>query len=77
LAFPIKLEWYKRPYFGVADLVFNARNKAFSAPKIWIVLAGYFAKVDNEPEWDINLAVTVSPTRALVFGAKFCVLSFK
>jgi hypothetical protein len=33
-ALPMKEEWYSRPYLGVLPLVFKARNKAFSAPRI-------------------------------------------
>lgn len=38
-----------RPYLGVSCLVFNALNKAFSAPRICTVLAGCFARLINEP----------------------------
>jgi len=41
--------WKSVPYLGVADFVLSALNKAFSAPKIWIVLAGYLAKVVKLP----------------------------
>ena len=50
--------WNRVPYFGVADFVFNAQNDAFSAPKIYIVLAGYFVKVVRLPAYEINLAPT-------------------
>ena len=33
-ALPMKVELKIKPYFGVFPLVFNALNKAFSAPKI-------------------------------------------
>ncbi len=33
-ALPINGEWKINPYFGVLPLVFNALNRAFSAPKI-------------------------------------------
>ena len=38
-------EWKSKPYFGVLLRVFNARKSAFSAPRIWTVDAGYFAKL--------------------------------
>ena len=46
------------PYLGVADLVFKALNNAFSAPRIYIVDAGYLAKLVKLPAYDINLAPT-------------------
>ena len=52
-------EWYKSPYFGVFPLVFKALNKAFSAPRIWTVEAGYFAKLTKEPAWEMSLAPTL------------------
>ena len=39
-AFPTTLAWYINPYLGVLCFVLIALNKAFSAPKIWIVEAG-------------------------------------
>jgi hypothetical protein len=33
------------PYLGVLDRVLRALNKAFSAPRIWTVEAGYLARV--------------------------------
>jgi hypothetical protein len=39
-----------RPYFGVLPRVFKALKRAFSAPKIWIVEAGYFARFVKDPE---------------------------
>lgn len=35
--------------FGVLPFVFSARKRAFSAPRIWTVEAGYLAKLVNEP----------------------------
>jgi hypothetical protein len=61
IALPIKVVLYNKPYFGVLVFYFKALNKAFSAPRIWIVEAGYLARVLNEPEWAINLAATFSP----------------
>lgn len=29
---PMNVEWYSRPYLGVFERVFSARNRAFSAP---------------------------------------------
>ena len=49
VARPMKVEWNKRPYFGVFPLVLRALKRAFSAPKIWTVDAGYFANLVNEP----------------------------
>merc|ERR1712032_185628 len=34
---PINVEWKIKPYFGVFPFVLSARNRAFSAPKIWTV----------------------------------------
>merc|ERR1712019_11834 len=66
---PIKVEWKIKPYFGVFPRFLRALNKAFSAPKIWTVEAGYLAKLVNEPACDINLAPTISPIKAARFGA--------
>jgi hypothetical protein len=49
LALEINPEWNKRPYLGVADLVFKDLNNAFSAPRIYIVLAGYLANAVRLP----------------------------
>lgn len=46
---PIKLLWKMRPYLGVLDFVLRALNKAFSAPRICKVLAGYFDRLVIEP----------------------------
>lgn len=51
--------------------VFNALNNAFSAPKIWTVDAGYFAKFVNEPACEIKRAPTKSPMSACKFGATY------
>lgn len=46
-ALPIKEELYSIPYFGVLVFVFKALNKAFSAPNIYTVDAGYLIKLDK------------------------------
>mmetsp|Transcript_21773 Transcript_21773/g.61982 ORF Transcript_21773/g.61982 Transcript_21773/m.61982 type:complete len:226 (+) Transcript_21773:494-1171(+) len=74
---PMKVEWYMRPYFGVFPLVFNARKSAFSAPRICTVDAGALARFVREPALLINLAATVSPMRALRFGATIDILSVR
>ncbi|KAA6418695.1 MAG: hypothetical protein FRX49_11348 [Trebouxia sp. A1-2] len=43
LALPMKEEWKINPYLGVLPLVFRALNRAFSAPRICTVDAGYLA----------------------------------
>ena len=57
------------PYFGVSCFVLSARKSAFSAPRIWTVLAGCFARFSNEPAWEMSRAPTSSPTMAVRFGA--------
>jgi hypothetical protein len=47
---PIKVELKMRPYLGVFPRVFKALKRAFSAPKIWMVEAGYLARFVKEPE---------------------------
>jgi hypothetical protein len=54
-----------------------ALNKAFSAPKIWTVEAGHFAKFTKDPAWQIKRAPTNSPTTAVKLGAKACILFFR
>lgn len=49
LALPMKEEWKMRPYLGVLPLVFRALKRAFSAPRICTVDAGYLAKFVKEP----------------------------
>ena len=39
-----------RPYLGVSFLVFNALNRAFSAPRICTVDDGCFARFMRDPE---------------------------
>lgn len=77
MALPMNEVLYKRPYFGVLVFCFKALNKAFSAPKIWIVEAGYLANVLNEPEWEISLAATVYPINSVKFGDTIYILFFK
>ena len=42
-----------RPYLGVFPLVFSARKRAFSAPRICTVLAGHFARLVSDPSTKI------------------------
>lgn len=62
---------------GVLVLVLSALNKAFSAPKIWTVEAGYFERLLKDPEWEISLAPTFYPTNVVKLGATCYILSFK
>mmetsp|Transcript_3623 Transcript_3623/g.10079 ORF Transcript_3623/g.10079 Transcript_3623/m.10079 type:complete len:203 (-) Transcript_3623:523-1131(-) len=71
---PMKLELNSRPYLGVLPLVFSARKRAFSAPRICTVDAGYFAKLVSEPACEINRAATASPMSARKFGATTSIL---
>ena len=62
LALPMKEEWKMSPYLGVLPLVFRALKRAFSAPKICTVDAGYLAKFVKEPatkldSWETQLLV--------------------
>mmetsp|Transcript_76637 Transcript_76637/g.216737 ORF Transcript_76637/g.216737 Transcript_76637/m.216737 type:complete len:317 (-) Transcript_76637:190-1140(-) len=66
-----------RPYFGVCFFVFSARNSAFSAPRIWTVLDGCFARLMSEPAWEMSRAPTSSPTMYVRFGAMALMRSFK
>jgi hypothetical protein len=76
-AAPTRLAWKIRPYLGVLCLVLMALKRAFSAPKIYTVEAGYLAKFTSEPAWAINLAPTNSPTIVVRFGAIAYILFFK
>lgn len=58
-------------------LVFKALNKAFSAPKIYTVEAGYFTKLVRPPAWEISLAPTFSPIKAVRLGATLSILSLR
>ena len=49
LALPMKEEWKINPYLGVLPLVFSALKRAFSAPRICTVDAGYLARFVKEP----------------------------
>jgi len=42
-------------------LVFKARKRAFSAPRIWMVEAGHLAREVREPALAMRRAATVSP----------------
>ena len=53
-ALPMKEEWKMRPYLGVLPLVFRALNRAFSAPRICTVLAGYLAKFVKDPAGQVS-----------------------
>lgn len=65
-----------RPYLGVSCLVFKARKRAFSAPRIWTVLAGCLARFMRLPAWAMRRAPTSSPTMTDRLGAtafmRFC-----
>ena len=74
---PIKLLWKMIPYFGVLLRVFRARNRAFSAPRIWIVDAGHLARFTNEPECEMRRAPTISPISADRLGATLCMRSWR
>ena len=68
---------YNRPYFGVLVFCFKALNKAFSAPKIWIVEAGYLDNVESDPEWEISLAAIFSPIKLVRLGATIYILPLR
>ncbi len=59
LALPMKEEWKINPYLGVLPLVFSALKRAFSAPRICTVDAGYLARFVRDPA-DTNS--TIRPT---------------
>jgi hypothetical protein len=77
MALPINDVLYNKPYFGVLVFYFKALNSAFSAPKIWIVEAGYLAKVLKDPEWAISLAATVSPINYVKLGDTISIRFFR
>ena len=52
-------------------------NRAFSAPKIWTVDAGHFAKDVSDPAFWISRAATVSPIKVLRLGATVAIFSSK
>lgn len=59
LALPMKEEWKINPYLGVLPLVFRALKRAFSAPRICTVDAGYLAKFVRDPA---DIHSTIRPT---------------
>ena len=77
MARPIKEVLKRSPYLGVFVFYFKALNKAFSAPKIWMVEAGYLAKVLKEPEWAISLAAIDYPMRLVRFGDTISIRSLR
>jgi hypothetical protein len=76
-ALPMKVELKIKPYFGVLPLVFKALKRAFSAPRIWIVEAGYFERLVRPPACEISFEPTISPIRADKFGATAFILSLR
>jgi len=42
-----------------------------------MVDAGYFDKVERDPEWEISLAAMLSPINSVRFGATIYILPFK
>jgi len=77
LALPMNDVLKSNPYLGVFVFCFKALNKAFSAPRIWIVEAGYLAKVERDPEWAISLAATFYPIKLVKFGDTDSILSLR
>merc|ERR1719199_568592 len=71
---PMNEEWKIKPYFGVLPLVFSARKRAFSAPRIWTVDAGYFARLMRLPACEMSRAPIISPIRAERLGATRSIL---
>ncbi len=59
LALPMKEEWKINPYLGVLPLVFSALKRAFSAPRICTVDAGYLARFVKDPA---HIHSTIRPT---------------
>merc|ERR1719398_304760 len=76
-ALPINEEWKISPYLGVLPFFFRARKRAFSAPKICTVEAGYLARLVKDPACEISLAPTTSPIRVAKLGATLPILSCK
>merc|ERR1719440_294862 len=74
---PMNEEWKIKPYLGVLPFVFRARKRAFSAPKIWTVEAGYFARLMRLPAWEIRRAPMISPIRAERLGATRSILALR
>mmetsp|Transcript_37449 Transcript_37449/g.55139 ORF Transcript_37449/g.55139 Transcript_37449/m.55139 type:complete len:238 (-) Transcript_37449:449-1162(-) len=77
VARPMKEEWKMRPYLGVLPLVFKARKRAFSAPRICTVEAGHLARLVREPACEMRRAATTSPMSAARFGATVAILACK
>mmetsp|Transcript_22054 Transcript_22054/g.86720 ORF Transcript_22054/g.86720 Transcript_22054/m.86720 type:complete len:231 (+) Transcript_22054:480-1172(+) len=73
-ALPMKVAWKMIPYLGVLLFVFKARKRAFSAPRIWTVEAGYLARLVRLPACAIRRAATSSPIRAARLGATTAIL---
>mmetsp|Transcript_75311 Transcript_75311/g.130401 ORF Transcript_75311/g.130401 Transcript_75311/m.130401 type:complete len:208 (-) Transcript_75311:534-1157(-) len=73
----MNVEWNINPYFGVLPFVFRARNRAFSAPRICTVDAGYLARLVKLPACEISRAPIISPIRAQRFGATRSIFFFK
>lgn len=62
---------------GVLPLVLSARNRAFSAPRIWTVEAGYFDRLVSEPACEMRRAPTVSPMSDARLGATTPIFSLR
>jgi len=64
LALPMKEEWKINPYLGVLPLVFSALKRAFSAPRICTVDAGYLARFVKDPaDTDSTIRPTCTPNK--------------
>lgn len=77
MALPMKEVLNNSPYLGVFVFCLSALNNAFSAPRIWIVEAGYLASVLSDPEWAISLAATFYPIKVVKLGDTISILFFK
>lgn len=62
---------------GVFVFCFKALNSAFSAPRIWMVEAGYLLRVASDPEWEISLAAMFYPMSSVRLGATISILPFR
>ena len=58
-----------------SPLVLRALKRAFSAPRICTVDAGYLAKLVRDPACEMRRAPTVSPIKAAKLGATQDILS--
>ena len=58
LALEMNEELYRSPYLGVFPFVLRALKRAFSAPRIWMVDAGYLAREVKLPALEMSLAPT-------------------